>query len=666
LYADTILMKHSVDEKPPFALKEIAGMKQREIGLDEELAADAEQQALKDNVLSKGGSWTKFKKDMYMGDLPILGRYGCSDVDLTLRIFHYYLKEIKKEGLLDFFFIDEVMPLYKEVTIPMEDRGVRVDIPLIKSVKDPLMEDMKKLEEEVQRLLEPINGPIIDKLLNSDKAGNVKITGSGLKQALARRFEIPLEETKTGGLSLGKKSLERAKDLVTDDLQRMILSFYETLEVPEALASDFVAIQKELYIEKARKKKPLTRFVFNLSSGTQMKELCFGILGLKPLAYTDKKQPKCDADFLDSIADKFDWSAVLHQYNKLNKLKGTYIDRLLDSNLDAIFYPSFKQHGTISGRYGSDIQQLPKPPEKKEGVEFTLVESYTDRVREFFIARPGYKFIDADYESLEPHVFSHCSTDEKIQDIFHKGHDFYSTIAIDVEGLTHYSADKKAENYLGKLNKSVRSQAKPYSLGIPYGMTPYALAMALGIKPKEGEVKYDNYFKSYKKLHKWYKDSRRQAQMKGFVTSEVGRVRHLNKVRDLHKIHGDRLLDFKYRRTITARFSRSLGAKEAEKEVTRMYMDYKNELNNATNFQIQSLAASIVNRAAIAVVREFAKQNIDGFVIAQIHDQLIFEVADKDVETAKKIVKDKMENTTKLSIDLKAPPEISLNFKEGH
>jgi len=146
LYADTILMKHSVDEAPPFALKEIAAMKQRELGLDEELAADREQQLLEDNVVSKGGSWTKARKDMYMGDLPILGRYGCSDVDLTLRIYNYYLKEIEKEGLLDFFFTEEVMPLYKEVTIPMEDRGVRIDIPLIESVRKPLIEDMKKLE----------------------------------------------------------------------------------------------------------------------------------------------------------------------------------------------------------------------------------------------------------------------------------------------------------------------------------------------------------------------------------------------------------------------------------------------------------------------------------------------------------------------------------------
>jgi len=442
----------------------------------------------------------------------------------------------------------------------------------------------------------------------------------------------------------------------------MILSFYETLEVPEVLADDFVSIQKELYVEKARKKKPLTRFVFNISSKPQMKELCFDILGLKPLAYTEKKQPKCDAKFLESIADKFDWSAVLHQYNKLNKLRGTYIDRPLELNIDSIYYPQYKQHGTISGRYGSDMQQLPKPPEKVE----TIVDGYTDKTRTFFVARPGFKFIDADYESLEPHVFSHCSTDEKIQAIFHKGHDFYSTIAIDVEGLTEYSADKKADNYLGKLDNGIRSQAKPYSLGIPYGMTPYALAMTLGIDPKEGEVKYNNYFKSYPKLHKWYKESRLQAQTKGFVTSEVGRIRHLHKMRDLHKIHGDRLLDFRYRKRIISQLSRRIGSREAEKEVVKMYMAYKNEINNATNFKIQSLAASIVNRAAIAVVREFTKQNIEGFVIAQIHDQLIFEVADKDVETAKLIVQDKMENTTKLSIPLHAPPAIATNFREGH
>jgi DNA polymerase-1 len=101
-------------------------------------------------------------------------------------------------------------------------------------------------------------------------------------------------------------------------------------------------------------------------------------------------------------------------------------------------------------------------------------------------------------------------------------------------------------------------------------------------------------------------------------------------------------------------------------EVKKVSRDYVNGLNNAKNYQIQSLAASIVNRAAIAINREFQKRGIRGQVLAQVHDQLVIEVEESRIEEAAKIVQDKMENTTKLSIALKAPPAISKNMRDGH
>ena len=97
-----------------------------------------------------------------------------------------------------------------------------------------------------------------------------------------------------------------------------------------------------------------------------------------------------------------------------------------------------------------------------------------------------------------------------------------------------------------------------------------------------------------------------------------------------------------------------------------MSRDYKNGLNNSMNFQIQSLAASIVNRAAIEINREFKKAGIKGQVVAQIHDQLVMEVDETMSEEACRIVQDRMENTTKLSLDLVAVPSLAHNLKEGH
>ena len=341
------------------------------------------------------------------------------------------------------------------------------------------------------------------------------------------------------------------------------------------------------------------------------------------------------------------------------------MDRLIDGQENGFFYFSYKQHGTISGRYGSDAQQMPRP--KEEGEDHPIVLEFSNRIRKFMIAEEGRILVDCDYESLEPHVFAHVSTDEKLKDIFRKGHDFYSTIAIATEKLTGYSADKSAADYLGKVNKILRQAAKAYCLGIPYGMEAYALGKALGISTKEAAKLIEGYLAGFPDLKRWMDESDKQAQLHGFVTSEAGRVRHLPKVKHLYKLHGTKLKDFKYRNKLLANLKRQGYSKdEAKKTVDGWKLDYKNGVNNAKNFQVQSLAGSIVNRAAIAITREFKKRGIDAWVCAQIHDQLIFNVPVEKAEECRLLVQELMENTTKLSIDLKAPAVLGENWYEAH
>ena len=134
----------------------------------------------------------------------------------------------------------------------------------------------------------------------------------------------------------------------------------------------------------------------------------------------------------------------------------------------------------------------------------------------------------------------------------------------------------------------------------------------------------------------------------------------LPKAREIYEAFGDKILDdWKFRKGIEASYG--------VEAVTTLYRDYKNALNNVLNYQIQSYAASIVNRAALQINRKFRKENIVGQVIAQIHDQLICQVRIEDVKRACEIVQDCMENTTKLDgVELIAIPEIANNFKDGH
>ena len=131
------------------------------------------------------------------------------------------------------------------------------------------------------------------------------------------------------------------------------------------------------------------------------------------------------------------------------------------------------------------------------------------------------------------------------------------------------------------------------------------------------------------------------------------------KAKEIYSNIGDKLLDWKARRELEHEFG--------VEKITSFYKDYRNALNNCLNFQIQSYAASVVNRAAVQINRKFKQENIQGQVIAQIHDQLICQVKEEYVKRACEIVQDCMENTTKLDgVALIAEPEVTINFRDGH
>ena len=643
LVADAMLMKHTIAEEGEFSLKGCAIEYQEMLGMDMESAANQEQIELKENVSKNGGSTTRNNYEMYKADLDVMGKYACADADLTLRLANYFYDILVEEELEQFFFEDEVMPLYKLVTIPMEDHGVKLDLPLIEKTKENIQKDLNKIQNEIIKQLS--SEKAFQKWLDVNVADKFPVNNKGnFAQRVVNYFCLDLPvSAKTGKYSISKKSL---KDLKPSPAKSFLEGDLKAID--EQVKLD---IQKELWIE-------FNQGLINISSKKQMGELVFDFMNIKPLSRTDKGAPQFNDGMIQHLADDhgFEWAKLLGEYNKLVKIKGAYIDRFLDNHEDGFYYFYYKQHGTISGRYGSDAQQLPRP--KEEGELSETVLKYNNTIRKFFIVEEDRIFVDDDYESLEPHVFAHVSGDEGLRDIFRKGHDFYSTIAIATEKLEGVSADKKADNYLGKVMKAVRQAAKAYSLGVPYGMTAFALSKTLDITVEQAKILIDGYLDGFPKLKEWMETSKEFVQQHGYIRSQVGRIRHLPRVKELHRKHGEKLLDWKYRK--------SLEKKHGRDAVTNAYRDYKNGLNNARNFQIQSLSGSIVNRAAIAVTREFRKRGINAWVCAQIHDQLIFNCPKELAQECKEIVQYCMENTTKLSLTLKAPAELSENFSDGH
>jgi DNA polymerase I-like protein with 3'-5' exonuclease and polymerase domains len=649
IHADTMLMVHTVKEEgagfgsnSPFALKEIAKMVQEEIGLDVEKEANEEQIELKASIKKNGGSTSKDNYEIYKADLEILAKYAIADTDLALRIFYYFSTILEKEGLVKFFYEDEVMPLYKEVTIPMEECGVRLDMPLITEAKTKIAEDLKKYHNIViEALLEKqaVRTWIVYKAMEAYPP-NSKGT---FAQELIDELKLEFPRSASGKYSINANSVANLPD---GDVKNFFLTGDEKLLSEDVIIKVCVKLWKDNN----------NGSYFNIQSKDHMGEIAFAALGIKPLSSTKTGKPQFDDDLIQSIADKHPWAKSLRIYNKLLKIKSTYIDRFLENEELGNYYFYYKQHATVSGRYGSDAQQLPRP--KEEGDDDPIVIEYNNMIRAFFVPKEGNIFIDCDYESLEPKVFSHVSGDDGLKDIFRNNWDFYSTIAIKTEKLDQYSPDKKSPNFLKKVAPQLRNKAKSYSLGIPYGMGAYALGMTIGVTKKEAQKLVDGYLNGFPELKKWMEQSKQKAKDSGYITSQVGRIRHLPKVKKLHEVFGESLFDWEFKKQLEYKYG-----KDKAKGIVR---DYVNGLNNSMNFQIQSLAASIVNRAAIAINREFKNKNIRGQVIAQIHDQLVMEVEESKAEEAAKIVQDKMENTTKLSIELVAPPAIAKNLRDGH
>jgi DNA polymerase I-like protein with 3'-5' exonuclease and polymerase domains len=650
LHADTGLLVHTVREEGafgfgnPFGLKSIAKMVQADIGLNVEEEANEEQLELKASIKANGGSTSKDNFEIFKADMSILAKYAAADTDLTLRIYHHFLKLLKEEKLEKFFFEEEVMPLYKEVTVPMEDHGVRVDVPLMEKIKHKILIDLDHYSELVVKALlsdKRIKDWIIGRALEAYPPKN---KGTFAQRLLEQTGTNLIKSDKTGRYTLNKSSITAMEEspvkyyLLTGDLSHLT-------------ENQIRQVSMSLWKEDNDGK------FFNIQSKDQLGKIAFDVLGLTPLSSTTKGKAQFDEDMIQSISGQFEWAKYLRIYNKLTKIKSAYIDRFLDTSEDGKFYPYFKQNGTVSGRYGSDLQQLPKPLEP--GQDEDIIIEYTNIVRAFFICDEGYKLLDTDYASLEPRIFAAVAGDQGLKEIFANDWDFYSTIAIRAEKLEGVSPDTKAPNYLKKVDPIKRQTAKSYSLGIAYGMSGYALAMTLDIPTKEADKLVEGYLEGFPELKKWREDSRAFVKENGYIKNKVGRIRHLPIAKEVYSNIGDKLLDWRARK--------ELERVEGVEVVTSLYKDYRNALNNCLNFQIQSFAASVVNRAAVQINRKFKQENIQGQVIAQIHDQLICQVREEDTKRASEIMQDCMENTTKLEgVALIAEPEVTINFRDGH
>lgn len=625
LYADTMLALHTHDENRfSYSLKPYAA----EIFGKQVLDAQTD---LEDSIKANGGTG---KGDIYKADVAIIAKYGAQDSVLTMRVWQHLKPLLAKDNLLEFFLETEVMSLYREVTIPMEAHGITLDIALMQQTLQEISTDIAAVESRVQQAIKPhlnlFERWFLDKDYSPSRSG-------AFAQGIAAFAELPLPRTKGGAYSLTEKSIAA---LPASHWKNVLLK------------TEYLSTEEKEKTQQLLWTKEGQQYMFNLNSRHHLKKLLFDTLKEQSISFTPTGQPQADQEFLESIAHKYLWVQDLLVYYKLMKLKGTYIERFLEQQEDGVFYPQFHQHRTLSGRYGSDMQQLPRQLEEDDEALHPLVLKYTNSIRNFFIAAPGTVLIDADYESLEPHIFAHVSGDPDIRAIFDQGLDFYSQVAIKTEKLQGFSADKRADNFLGKLNKSKRQTAKAYALGLCYGMSGYKLQFELNIPLSEADKLERGYWVGFPVLKKASDTARLECLSNGQVRVETGRVRRYPRAPQIFQKHGNAILhDLELWKKYQEAPKLYEQAKKDRKEI-------KNYLNNSFNVKVQGLAASVINRASIETAKQYKRLGLTAAIIAQIHDELLIQASNEHAEQAATILQQCMENTVKLSIKLKAKPQI--------
>lgn len=599
LHADTMLMKHTIDEVRPHSLKETA-MKY----LGEEWGQERED--LKASVLKNGGKWTKDDKEMYKADLSILGKYACSDVDMTYRLFLIFDQKLKEQGLDKFFYEDEVMPLNKEVVIEMKETGLKVDLQYYNDLKKQLTQEIIDLEESVHTELQTSYPDMYNKMETELLNNEVPITPNG--SVFETIFELegyPIVYNDKGNPTFTAKII---KELIEDHPTSNLLLWRTKAITTE----EFTNLEMVKIIESQKlifKKRHESKYVINIGSNDQLGKILFDHLGETPEEKTEKGKAKVDEDVLEGFASKYKFIDQLMQLKKRVKLLSTYVEAPLTRNINSIIHPEWMQHGTESGRFSCKEPNYQNLPREDKRIKYGIV------------AREGKVLIDADYSQLEPRIFSHTSNEPSLIKAFADGKDFYGTLAVDNEKLNCDANEVKSKF------PELRQTYKTIGLAIAYGAKKWKISTVLNISQPKADKIVKNYWKSYKNLERYVNQCHGTVLAKEEIKTEAGRKRRFPGINQLRvsKVKKDQSI-------------------------------YHNLLNLSVNFPIQSLAASIVNRSMLRMNREFKKQNIDARVLAQIHDEVICESSEKDQVQAMNIMKESMEQVYKLRVPLVAQP----------
>ena len=351
---------------------------------------------------------------------------------------------------------------------------------------------------------------------------------------------------------------------------------------------------------------------FNLSSPKQLGEIFFDKLGLPVIKKTATGARSTDEEVLEKLAEDYPLPARILEHRSLSKLKGTYTDKLAQMALPRTgrVHTHYAQAVAVTGRLSSNDPNLQNIP---------IRTAEGRKVREAFVAPAGSLIASADYSQIELRIMAHLSGDEALLRAFHQGLDVHKATAAEVFGLTPDQVSSEQRRY-----------AKTINFGLIYGMSAFGLAKALGIDNGAAKNYIERYFQRFAGVKRYMDETREQAKSQGYVETVFGRRLYLP---EINSPNGPR----------------RAGAERA-----------------AINAPMQGTAADLIKLSMIAVQAGIDREQRKTKVIMQVHDELVFEVPEDEVEWLKVAVPKWMAEVASLKVSLLAEVGVGLNWDQAH
>ncbi|MBB3231766.1 DNA polymerase I [Halomonas stenophila] len=351
---------------------------------------------------------------------------------------------------------------------------------------------------------------------------------------------------------------------------------------------------------------------FNLGSPKQLGQILFEEQKIPVIKKTPKGAPSTAEAVLEELALDYPLPKVIMEHRGLSKLRSTYTDKLprLVNKATGRLHTSYHQAVTATGRLSSSDPNLQNIPIRTEEGR---------RIRQAFVARPGYRIVAADYSQIELRIMAHLSGDKGLLAAFAEGRDIHAATAAEVFGVA-----------LDKVSGEQRRSAKAINFGLIYGMSAWGLGRQLHIDRNQAQTYIDRYFDRYPGVARYMERIRAQAADDGFVETVFGRRLYLPEIHSQNR-------------------ARRQGAERT-----------------AINAPMQGTAADIIKRAMIDVDGWLERETIDAMMVMQVHDELVFEVKESEVEAFIERVKGHMQAAAELDVALIVEAESGANWDEAH